>query len=120
MILSCCFTAPAFAHKPAEFLQKIQGTKNEGAEIVGHFCAMCHAEQPQISIGAPRMGHFKDWESRLSHGIKPVFKHAMEGLRAMPPRGGCFECSDEQLMLAIESIIGKDGQNYVKSIKKNL
>jgi cytochrome c5 len=34
-----------------------------------------------------------------------LFQHTDEGLNAMPSRGGCFECSDKQLMLAIRAML---------------
>ncbi len=104
-------------HQPSEFLHHIQGSRHEGAQIVEHFCAVCHASHPEIAIGAPRMHYFKDWQPRLKQGMSRLFKHTDEGVNAMPPRGGCFECTDAQLLLSIESIIGKDGQKYIKNIK---
>ncbi len=95
------FPVYAETHKPQEFLQKISGSKNEGEQIYTHFCANCHAEKPVIPIGAPKIRNTKDWQWRLQQGMSILFEHTDEGLNAMPPRGGCFECSDKQLMLAI-------------------
>lgn len=97
--------ALAASHHPQDFLKSIAGSKNEGAEIVKHYCAMCHAEKPLIQLGAPRLGHRSDWEPRLQQGMDIILKHTDEGLNAMPARGGCFECTDKQLLLAIEALL---------------
>ncbi|KTD06144.1 cytochrome c5 [Legionella gratiana] len=98
-------SAYAESHHPQEFLQSISGTKNEGKQIYDHFCVNCHAIKPLIPIGAPRVGDKDDWETRLKQGMSVLFKHTNEGLNAMPSRGGCFECSDKQLMLAIQYML---------------
>ncbi|MGV3740668.1 MAG: c-type cytochrome [Gammaproteobacteria bacterium] len=91
----------ASSHHPQAFLDSISGTKNEGQAIVKHYCANCHAAHPLISLGAPRMGHPEDWQERLKQDPKVLWQHTSEGFHAMPARGGCFECSDEQLKKAI-------------------
>lgn len=101
------FSAQAESHHPQEFLKKISGSKNEGEQIYNHFCVNCHAVKPIIAIGAPRLGAEDDWKWRLKQGINVLFKHTDEGLNAMPPRGGCFECTDKQLMLAITFMLSK-------------
>ena len=95
------------SHHPQDFLKSIAGSSNEGAQIVQHYCANCHAPKPIIQLGAPRMGHTTDWGPRFNLGIDSLFKHTDEGLNAMPARGGCFECGDKQLMLAILVMLPK-------------
>lgn len=96
------------SHHPQDFLKRITGSKNEGQQIVQHYCAMCHAEKPMIALGAPRTGHLKDWEPRMKSGFDKIWSHTIEGFNAMPARGGCFECTDEQLMLAIKALLPRD------------
>ena len=95
----------AASHHPGAFLENIKGESDEGQQIVQHFCGTCHATRPVIPLGAPRPKVAKDWLPRLEQGPEVLFKHTDEGLRAMPPRGGCFECTDEQLMLAIKALL---------------
>ena len=95
----------AASHHPEDFLQHIQGQPDEGQQIVAHFCSNCHAAKPLINIGAPRIGDDGDWELRMAQGLKVLFQHTAEGYHAMPPRGGCFECSDEQLNKAIRVLL---------------
>ena len=95
----------AASHHPQEFLQSIAGSPTEGEQIVEHFCSLCHAQDPKIPLGAPRMGNPDEWKPRLKQGLKTLLKHSEEGYGAMPARGGCLECSDEQLLLAIRVLI---------------
>ena len=101
------FAAYSASHHPEEFLQSIKGKPDEGQQIVVHFCSTCHAEKPMINLGAPRIGHASDWELRLKQGLKVLLAHTAEGYHAMPARGGCFECSDEQLKKAIKEMVTK-------------
>ena len=97
----------ASSHHPQDFLRNIQGSPQEGVKIVQHFCSSCHADPPMISLGAPRIGHPEDWTVRIQAGFNRILQHVSEGYRAMPARGGCFECSDKQLIMAIEAILPK-------------
>ena len=97
--------AEVMTHHPQDFLAEIQGKPDEGKQVVQHFCANCHAVKPLIQLGAPRMGQKEDWLVRLNQGLAILFKHTAEGYRAMPPRGGCFECRDEQLKMAIQAML---------------
>ena len=112
-IILLMFQLPIYAesHHPREFLQSISGNKNEGEQIYNHFCVNCHASKPLIPVGAPRAGEDADWKLRIKQGMEVLFKHTNEGLNAMPPRGGCFECTDQQLMLTIHFMIKKQTDN---------
>lgn len=95
----------AQSHHPQDFLHSISGTKDEGLKIYQHYCANCHAQKPLIPLGAPRFGVSDDWRSRLEQDVAQLYQHTDEGFNAMPPRGGCFECTDEQLLLALVSMV---------------
>lgn len=103
----------ADSHHPQEFLKTIRGTTNEGEQIYKHYCANCHAQTPLIPLGAPRIGEKSEWMLRVKQGVDVLFKHTDEGLNAMPARGGCFECTDEQLILAIMEIVPKEDKKVL-------
>lgn len=102
------FSSHATTHNPQQFLNNIRGSKNEGQQIVQEFCASCHNVKPLIEIGAPKIGVFNDWLPRIKHGFPLLIKHVEEGYGSMPARGGCFECSDLQLRLAVLSLLPKE------------
>ncbi len=95
----------AASHHPQDFLASVNGQPDEAKRIVQHFCANCHAEKPLIPLGAPKIGVQAEWALRKQQGMKVLYQHTDEGFGLMPARGGCFECSDEQLKMAIEYLI---------------
>lgn len=101
----------AESHRPQAFLIQIHGAKDEGMQIYNHFCVNCHAKKPLIELGAPKIGDAHDWSLRLKQGMKILFQHTDEGLNAMPPRGGCFECTDNQLLLSIIEMLPKSSES---------
>ncbi len=107
ILLIGVYITPAWtaSHHPQALLEAIAGSNDEGEQIVQHYCANCHALKPIIQLGAPRIGQTTDWEPRIKQGIDSLFKHSDEGINAMPARGGCFECSDPQLLLAILAML---------------
>jgi cytochrome c5 len=107
VVFFCYFPLVSYAesHHPQAFLQSVKGTKDEGMKIVNHFCINCHARKPLINLGAPRIHEESDWLPRVKQGINQLLQHTEEGFNAMPARGGCFECSDEQLGLAILALL---------------
>lgn len=113
----------ANTHNPQDFLQKIKGTSKEGQAIVEHYCASCHAPKPLIEIGAPKINDKKDWDVRLKRGIKTLLLHTDSGFNMMPPRGGCFECNDLQLELAVSAMLDEENRKIfekaLKDLKKN-
>lgn len=120
ILLACLFFVPtqAATHHPQDFLKSIHSKPDEGEQIVDHFCANCHAVKPMIAIGAPRIGQQQDWKIRFNQGAKRLFQHTEEGFNAMPPRGGCFECSDEQLFLAIVAMLPSDlKKGFISELK---
>ena len=112
-------SSQAGIHHPQSFLDNVAGARDEGAQIVQHYCASCHAPKPLIPVGAPRMQDRTDWAPRLKQGLDSLFKRADEGFNAMPPRGGCFECSDDQLYLAIKAMLAIPDQKSLFKTKKN-
>ncbi|MBA2650138.1 MAG: cytochrome c5 family protein [Legionella sp.] len=114
----------ATSHHPEVFLKSIQDSPQVGKEIYTHFCSNCHARKALIRIGAPRYRIHTDWDQRLKQGIESLFHHTDEGLNAMPARGGCFECTDEQLMLAMIYMLPKKSQkellNKLLDYKKDI
>ena len=99
-------------HRPVAFVEAIKEKENAGELVYQQFCALCHAENPMIKLNAPRINHPKEWGDSLQLSIDEMLANIDEGMGTMPPRGGCFECSDDQLRAAIAYMLPK---NYQKS-----
>lgn len=110
--------AKSASHRPQDFLEAVKGRPDEGIKIVEHFCSVCHAENPQIPLGAPSQKIDADWQERVKKGLAVLLENTAEGYHAMPARGGCFECSDEQLTKAILELIPKAFHNQLQSVVK--
>lgn len=90
-------------------VEGVQAKKEEPAAIadVGHYryeqtCKLCHETG---LAGAPKLGDKKDWTPRISQGMDTLLQHAIHGLKAMPPKGGCSTCSDEEIKKAVEYMV---------------
>ena len=75
-----------------------------GKRIYDDYCFSC--QTPGIN-GAPRIGDKEAWAARLEQGRVSLLQSTIEGIQpAMPPRGICFDCLDEQQDAAIDYMIG--------------
>jgi len=103
LILSNCVWSSS--HHPQQFLQDMKTDPHATQKIYQHFCANCHAVHPLIPLGAPRVGVLKDWQQRQKKGVAVMLEHTLNGYNLMPARGGCFECSDEQIKMIIDYML---------------
>ncbi len=73
-----------------------------GEAIYNQVCTMCHS----IGVaGAPKFGNAGDWAPRSAKGYDELLASALRGLNAMPPRGTCSQCSDEEILNAIKYMV---------------
>ncbi len=94
-------------HSPISFVKHIKGDKDAGRKIFNEFCASCHAVNPVISVNAPRVNDKKRWDKYRKLGVQTLLIMTLQGQGAMPARGGCFECSDEQLRETIQYMLSR-------------
>ncbi len=77
------------------------GGARSGEEVYTASCAACHA----IGVaGAPKFGT-SEWADRGAKGIDALLKTAISGINAMPPKGTCATCSDDELKAAIQHMM---------------
>ncbi|HFB65428.1 MAG TPA: cytochrome c5 family protein [Aeromonadales bacterium] len=96
------------------FMQEInekkvyKGPRRTGKVIYNYRCKGCHAKNTQ---GAPMPDDKFDWSSRISKGMDVLYRHAIEGYNnnLMPPRGGCRNCSDAEVISAMLYMINQSG-----------
>lgn len=96
------------AHYPLTFVMQLKNDPQAGKKIFAEYCSVCHSPHPEIPLHAPRVGYKKDWIKFKNMSFDNLFKLAMLGYGAMPARGGCFECTDEQLKQAIRYLLSKN------------
>jgi cytochrome c5 len=79
------------AEAPSETAQA--SAPREITQLYQRTCFSCHSSGIN---GAPRTGDQQAWELRMEKGMDTLVQNARDGFRAMPPRGLCFDCSDEE------------------------
>lgn len=59
-------------------------------------------------MNAPKTGDSADWQARADAkgGLDGILKTAISGINAMPPKGTCSDCTDDELLGAIKSMSG--------------
>jgi len=70
-----------------------------GEQVYQAACIACHGSGV---LDAPKPGDAAGWKPRLAQGMDVLHKHAIDGIRAMPPRGACGDCSDDDILNAIK------------------
>ena len=71
-----------------------------GQDIYNTACVACHGSG---ILGAPRLNNANDWQPRIDErGFDGVWQNAINGYNAMPPRGTCANCSDEEIRAAVK------------------
>ncbi len=77
------------------------GAAKTPAELYQAACLACHTTG---AAGAPKIGEASAWTDRLAKGVDALVASAINGIGAMPPRGGS-QFSDEQIRAVVEYIL---------------
>lgn len=88
-------------HYPLAFASHLKGDPHAGKKIYNEFCSACHANPPVVGVSAPLLGDRRRWQQLSTQGMDTLYSVVASGAGAMPARGGCFECSDAELRLAM-------------------
>ena len=81
------------------------GTGLSGEKIYGQFCVACHSAGVS---GAPKLGAKADWAPRIAKGMDALFSSGINGKApAMPARGTCVNCTDNEIKTAVKFMVGK-------------
>lgn len=76
----------------------------DGQTVYNSACTACHSTG---AAGAPVTGNAADWAPRLAKGADVLFQHTWDGFGAMPPKGMCMDCSEEEVQAAVDYLIGQ-------------
>jgi len=75
-----------------------------GEAVYNGTCTSCHATG---AAGSPKVGDAAAWAPRIATGIDALLANATSGLNAMPPKGLCMDCSEDELRGAIEYMVSQ-------------
>lgn len=69
-------------------------SEHPGLSIYNKSCTACHATG---AAGAPKAGDGTAWGPRLAQEPERLVQAVIDGKGAMPPRGSCMACTDDDL-----------------------
>lgn len=75
-----------------------------GEQVYNASCQACHTTG---AAGAPKLGDKAAWAPRIQQGMDTLVNHALHGFKAMPARGTCGNCSDQEIRNAVEFMLSK-------------
>jgi cytochrome c5 len=81
----------------------------EAEAVYTSTCAACHTGG---LAGAPKLGDNAGWTARIGQGYDTLVKHAVEGLRAMPAKGGNPDLDDIEVARAVVYMANKSGGKF--------
>lgn len=80
-----------------------------GEAVYKTTCAACHGSG---AAGAPKVGDAASWGPRIAQGYDKLLQHAVQGLRAMPAKGGNPDLDDVEVGRAIVYMANQSGGKF--------
>ena len=88
----------------SEAVSEVSDGGATGQKIYKQSCQACHANGV---ANAPKPGDKAAWAPRIATGMDAMLATAKKGKGAMPPKGTCMGCSDDDLKAAIEYMVNQ-------------
>ncbi|WP_058463957.1 c-type cytochrome [Legionella cincinnatiensis] len=84
---------------------KATSDEESGQETYERYCVVCHKDG---LAGAPRFRNEQDWKPRLTgRTLDDLVASSLKGLNAMPAKGTCIKCNEDDLKAAISYMLPK-------------
>lgn len=85
---------------------------SDGFDAEQTYMASCFACHSSGAAGAPKVGagNAAEWAPRMEKGMDTVVANAINGLNTMPPKGLCFNCTDEDLRAVVEYMVASSSE----------
>jgi len=80
-----------------------------GEEVVKAVCSMCHGAG---LMNSPKIGDKEAWKPRVAQGYDTLVSHAVQGIRAMPAKGGNASLSDAEVAGAVKFMANAVGAGF--------
>lgn len=80
-----------------------------GEAVYNAACAACHGSG---AAGSPKFGDAAAWGPRIAQGYDTVVKHAIEGLRGMPAKGGNPDLDNIEVARAVVHMANAGGAKF--------
>jgi cytochrome c5 len=95
---SCAEASPAAAPGAAV----ASSGARSGEDLYNTKCMACHGTG---AAGAPMKGNKGQWAPRIEKGLDQLVANAISGINAMPPKGTCMDCSEEEIHHVVEYMV---------------
>lgn len=76
-------------------------------DVAGKYQMSCFACHASGAAGAPLLGDAEAWNSRLEKGMDALMANVINGINAMPARGLCMDCTDDNLQALVDYMISQ-------------
>ncbi|MYD43177.1 MAG: cytochrome c5 family protein [Gammaproteobacteria bacterium] len=87
----------------AESTDQAEEAVHPGLQIYINYCASCHNAGV---ADAPKLGDKKQWSWRVEKGRSVLVQNTINGMPpAMPKKGLCMSCTDEELANAVDYML---------------
>lgn len=73
-----------------------------GLTVFNNYCMACHGTG---AAGAPKAGDKASWQPRIAKGRETLNNHLLNGFNAMPAKGTCMDCSNDELIAALDHML---------------
>jgi cytochrome c5 len=77
----------------------------DGFDAQQSYMATCFACHNSGAGGAPNPNNPADWTARLERGMDSIMANVINGVNAMPAKGLCFNCTNEDLRAVVDYMI---------------
>tara|TARA_R100001377_G_C3193737_1_gene111669 strand:- start:2886 stop:3152 length:267 start_codon:yes stop_codon:yes gene_type:complete len=78
---------------------------SDGFDVERVYMQSCWACHNSGAAGAPKVGTAADWTPRVEKGMDTLLANAINGINAMPAKGLCFTCTDDDLKDLIQYMV---------------
>lgn len=108
LIISCGRSAPdsGKVSSAAGSAGNNRNTMPENSALKSQYLQSCYSCHHRGANSAPRTGIASDWAPRLAKGMDTLLQNTASGINAMPPRGMCIDCSDDDYRALIKFMSG--------------
>ena len=80
-----------------------------GQAVYTAVCVACHGTG---AAGAPKLGDAGAWSARIAQGYDTLVQHAVNGIRAMPAKGGNPDLDDIEVARAVVYMANQSGARF--------
>jgi cytochrome c5 len=94
-----------FAFKDANAPKVLQS----GQAVYNAVCVACHGTG---AAGAPKAGDAGAWSARIAQGYDTLVQHAVQGIRAMPAKGGNPDLDNIEVARAVAYMANQAGAKF--------